>query len=63
MLNDDFAAISFRSRAADALAGLDVKEEALMHDREQSRTGSAAGAHIQKDGDKWTLILVRELRH
>ena len=25
--------------------------------------GPASGAHIQKDGDKWTLILVRELRH
>jgi uncharacterized protein YndB with AHSA1/START domain len=25
--------------------------------------GPAAGADIQKDGDKWTLVLVRELRH
>jgi len=25
--------------------------------------GSASGASVQKDGDKWTLILVRELRH
>ena len=25
--------------------------------------GPAAGAEIQKDGDKWTLILTRELRH
>jgi uncharacterized protein YndB with AHSA1/START domain len=25
--------------------------------------GPASGAHIQKDGDKWTLILVREVRH
>ncbi|HEY4223060.1 MAG TPA: polyketide cyclase, partial [Myxococcota bacterium] len=25
--------------------------------------GAAAGAHIHKDGDKWTLVLVRELRH
>ena len=25
--------------------------------------GPAAGAEIQKDGDKWTLVLVRELRH
>ena len=25
--------------------------------------GPATGAEIQKDGDKWTLVLVRELRH
>jgi uncharacterized protein YndB with AHSA1/START domain len=25
--------------------------------------GPARGARIQKDGDKWTLVLVRELRH
>ena len=25
--------------------------------------GAAAGAKVQKDGDKWTLVLVRELRH
>lgn len=25
--------------------------------------GPASGADIQKDGDKWTLVLVRELRH
>jgi uncharacterized protein YndB with AHSA1/START domain len=25
--------------------------------------GPASGAHIQKDGEKWTLVLVRELRH
>jgi uncharacterized protein YndB with AHSA1/START domain len=25
--------------------------------------GPASGAHVQKDGDNWTLILVRELRH
>ena len=25
--------------------------------------GPAAGAEIQKDGDRWTLVLVRELRH
>jgi len=25
--------------------------------------GPAAGARIQKDGDKWTLILVRDLKH
>lgn len=25
--------------------------------------GPASGAQVQKDGEKWTLILVRELRH
>jgi uncharacterized protein YndB with AHSA1/START domain len=31
--------------------------------REQYTPGPASGARIQKDGDKWTLILVRQLRH
>jgi uncharacterized protein YndB with AHSA1/START domain len=31
--------------------------------REQYAPGPANTAHIQKDGDKWTLVLVRELRH
>jgi len=34
-----------------------------MADREQYTPGPASGAQIQKDGEKWTLILVRELRH
>jgi len=34
-----------------------------MTDREQFTPGPASGAKIQKDGEKWTLILVRELRH
>lgn len=34
-----------------------------MNDREQYIPGPARGAQIQKDGEKWTLILVRELRH
>jgi len=34
-----------------------------MTDREQYTPGPASGAHIRKDGEKWTLILVRELRH
>lgn len=25
--------------------------------------GPAGGAHVQKDGEKWTLVLVRQLRH
>jgi uncharacterized protein YndB with AHSA1/START domain len=32
-------------------------------DREQYTPGPASGAEIRKDGEKWTLILVRELRH
>jgi len=34
-----------------------------MTDREQYTPGPANGAQVQKDGEKWTLILVRELRH
>lgn len=34
-----------------------------MIDREQYAPGPASGARVDKDGDNWTLILVRELRH
>ena len=34
-----------------------------MADRATYMPGPATGARVQKDGDKWTLILVRELRH
>jgi len=34
-----------------------------MNVREQYTPGPAAGARVQKDGEKWTLVLVRELRH
>ena len=34
-----------------------------MTDHEQYTPGPASGARIQKDGEKWTLVLVRELRH
>jgi uncharacterized protein YndB with AHSA1/START domain len=35
-----------------------------MNDREQYAPGPAAGAEVQKkDGDTWTLVLVRQLRH
>ena len=34
-----------------------------MTNLEQYTPGPAHGAQIQKDGEKWTLILVRELRH
>jgi uncharacterized protein YndB with AHSA1/START domain len=32
-------------------------------DREQYTPGPATGAEIRKEGEQWTLILVRELRH
>jgi uncharacterized protein YndB with AHSA1/START domain len=34
-----------------------------MTNHEQYTPGPASGAQIRKDGEKWTLILVRELRH
>jgi uncharacterized protein YndB with AHSA1/START domain len=34
-----------------------------MTDREQYEPGPAHGAEIRKGGEKWTLILARELRH
>src|SRR5215471_10399395 len=39
-------------------------KERRMNDLEQYRPGEAHGAQVRKDSDdKWTLILVRELRH
>ena len=34
-----------------------------MTNRELYAPGPASGAQIQKDGEKWILVLVRELRH
>jgi uncharacterized protein YndB with AHSA1/START domain len=34
-----------------------------MTDRNQYAPGPASGAQVRKDGEKWTLVLVRELRH
>src|ERR1700752_2433706 len=34
-----------------------------MTDRERYTPGPASGAQVRKDGEKRTLILVRELRH
>ena len=34
-----------------------------MIEGEQYTPGPASGAQVRKDGEKWTLILVRELRH
>src|SRR4029077_9121678 len=38
-------------------------EEKKMTDREQYTPGPANVATVQKDGDKWMLVLVREFRH
>jgi uncharacterized protein YndB with AHSA1/START domain len=34
-----------------------------MSDRERYVPGPAAGAEVRKDGERWTLVLVRDLRH
>ena len=34
-----------------------------MTSAEQNEAGAAFGADVRKDGEKWTLVLVRELRH
>jgi uncharacterized protein YndB with AHSA1/START domain len=34
-----------------------------MSKRESYKPGPATGAEVRKEGDTWTLILVRELRH
>ncbi len=34
-----------------------------MSSREKYAPGAASGAKVQKDGEKWTLVLVRDLRH
>jgi uncharacterized protein YndB with AHSA1/START domain len=34
-----------------------------MDKREQYAPGAAFGAEVRKDGEKWTLVLVRDLRH
>lgn len=34
-----------------------------MSDREQYAPGPVSGTQVRKEGDKWTLIVVRELRH
>jgi uncharacterized protein YndB with AHSA1/START domain len=38
-------------------------KEQKVTDLEHYTPGPASGAQIRKEGDKWTLILVRELRH
>ena len=34
-----------------------------MSSRENYKPGAATGAEVRKDGENWTLVLVRELRH
>jgi uncharacterized protein YndB with AHSA1/START domain len=34
-----------------------------MSRREQYSPGAASGAEVRKEGDKWTLVLVRDLSH
>jgi len=34
-----------------------------MSNRDQYSPGAASGAQVRKDGEQWTLILVRELAH
>jgi uncharacterized protein YndB with AHSA1/START domain len=34
-----------------------------MTNRDQYTPGPASGAQVRKDGEKWALVLVRELRH
>ncbi|HTE44214.1 MAG TPA: SRPBCC family protein [Gemmatimonadaceae bacterium] len=34
-----------------------------MSSRAMYAPGAAAGAHVRKEGEKWTLVLIRELRH
>jgi uncharacterized protein YndB with AHSA1/START domain len=34
-----------------------------MNNRDTYMPGAAAGAEVRKDGEKWILIIVRELRH
>ena len=34
-----------------------------MSNREKYALGPAAGAQVRKDGERWTLVLVRDLRH
>jgi uncharacterized protein YndB with AHSA1/START domain len=43
--------------------GTDGDKEKKVADRERYAPRPAGGAQVRKDGEKWTLILVRELRH
>jgi hypothetical protein len=53
------ARASPRTHASSTTSG----EEETMSSRKNYKPGPAAGAEVRKDEEKWTLILVRELRH
>jgi uncharacterized protein YndB with AHSA1/START domain len=53
------AATSFSSPSWHAIHA----EEKKVNEHAQYSPGPASGAQVRKDGEKWTLILVRELRH
>src|SRR5437899_956009 len=40
-----------------------TERKEVMNHRESYMPGPAAGAEVKKDGDQWTLVLVRDLRH
>ncbi len=44
-------------------AGRHGETEKTMADRDRYAPGVATGAEVRRVGEKWTLILVRELRH
>jgi uncharacterized protein YndB with AHSA1/START domain len=46
-----------------AAGGTAAYDKEKKMDREQYIPGPASGAQVRKGGEKWTLILVRELRH
>src|SRR5437016_10098122 len=62
----------FRSRRCSRTShrphgSIDTREredkEEKMTDSQQYTPGPASGAQVRKEGEKWTLILVRELGH
>ena len=40
-----------------------IERKEAMINKESYAPGAAAGAEVRKEGDRWTLILVRDLRH
>lgn len=59
-----FACVEALERHLDRIHTQETEDkEKKMIDRERYTPGPARGAQIRKDGEKWTLILVRELRH
>src|SRR3954449_9447611 len=55
-----------RARAAPERDGRDSpqeRNEEEMTSRAQYTPGAAHGAEVRKDGEKWTLVLVRDLPH